>query len=505
MTLYCDIMNAKHIVMATFLWILPIDLCAQASPPINYCAQNYVYEVAGDCIFSGSYWSDDEVRNLLIGEVIEIDSEIQLWQGRFAFLEDCFVKVPDLDVDFDFEKASCRRIPRPYDSFGNFMNAMTWTIEDGLLKMRDHYEQDSFTDFRIDLSCRRGTAITILGNRLVNAGDVELKTGTLPLFPPISDCFDIEVRERLAQWKERGEFELLENYLKRVNVEALYEKVEELEIQIFSEYEELTERFFNLQKKEDREFAVLHAYDPDKQMFVVDVKYFGSFLFKVPIAEAPQFKSKFESNTLNIEGLDYTTGKFEISQLRCNNFLGVPNSAIHLKSTSNKLAARTDVLEDFQVQFTDGLIDKYSANQSEVVNFNRASNYFDVTSVAVIPKPSIDCFGDAYSLASLASLAENYILAHYTVVDRRNLDSVLEELRLQMSGLTFEQDVISSGCIENAQAYLFVQQNCMSGIEMIEVRLVHCETSNVIWSCSGLNSSLQSVLERVDDELRKSR
>ena len=267
----------------------------------------------------------------------------------------------------------------------------------------------------------------------------------------------------------------------------------------------MTERFFNFQKKEDREFAVLNAYDPDKEMFVVDVKYFGSFVFKVPIAEAPQFKSKFESNNLDIEVLDSSNEKFEISQLRCNNFLGIPNSASHQKSTSNELAVGIDVLEDFEVQLTAGSIDKYSVNQSEVVNFNIASNYFDVTSVAVIPKPGIDCYGEEYSSESLASFAENHILAHYSVVDRRNLDSVLEELRLQMSGLTFEQDVISSGCIENAQAYLFVQQNCMSGNEMIEVRLVHCETSNVIWSCSGLNSTLQTVLERVDDELRKSR
>ena len=122
-TLSRDIMNAIHVVLATFLWLLPFDLCAQSSPPINYCAQNYIYEVQGDCNFSASYWNDDELRDLLIGEVFEMEGEIETWRGRFVFLEHCFVKIPDSEENIDIDEASCRLIPKPYDTFGTYINA----------------------------------------------------------------------------------------------------------------------------------------------------------------------------------------------------------------------------------------------------------------------------------------------------------------------------------------------------------------------------------------------
>ena len=70
-----------------------------------------------------------------------------------------------------------------------------------------------------------------------------------------------------------------------------------------------------------------------------------------------------------------------------------------------------------------------------------------------------------------------------------------------MSGLTFEETVLESGCIANAQAYLFVREGCLKGDEIIELRLVHCETSTLLWSCTGINASLQEVLARINEEL----
>ena len=42
-----------------------------------------------------------------------------------------------------------------------------------------------------------------------------------------------------------------------------------------------------------------------------------------------------------------------------------------------------------------------------------------------------------------------------------------------MSGLTFEETVLESGCIENAQSIcFFVREGCLKGDEIIELRLV---------------------------------
>ena len=83
------------------------------------------------------------------------------------------------------------------------------------------------------------------------------------------------------------------------------------------------------------------------------------------------------------------------------------------------------------------------------------------------------------------------------------MNAILDEQRLQMSGLTFEETVLESGCIDNAQAYLFVREGCLKGDEIIELRLVHCETSTLVWSCTGTNATIQEVLARIHKELSK--
>ena len=137
------------------------------------------------------------------------------------------------------------------------------------------------------------------------------------------------------------------------------------------------------------------------------------------------------------------------------------------------------------------------------LSFQKSDSTFSINSIAVIPKEVENCSGTVLSADELAAFTETNILSHYNVTDRRHLKAILDEHRLQMSGLTFEETVLESGCIENAQAYLFVREGCLKGDEVIELRLVHCETSTLIWSCTGINSSLQEVLIRIDEELSK--
>ena len=137
------------------------------------------------------------------------------------------------------------------------------------------------------------------------------------------------------------------------------------------------------------------------------------------------------------------------------------------------------------------------------LSFQESDSTFSINSIAVIPKEVKNCSGTILSADELAAFTETNILSHYNVTDRRHLKAILDEQRLQMSGLTFEETVLESGCIENAQAYLFVREGCLKGDEVIELRLVHCETSTLVWSCTGINASLQEILIRIDEELSK--
>ena len=140
-------------------------------------------------------------------------------------------------------------------------------------------------------------------------------------------------------------------------------------------------------------------------------------------------------------------------------------------------------------------------NLKRNISFQSSDSNFNITSIAVIPQEIKTCDGSVSSADALASFTETNILSHYNVTDRRHLEAILEEHRLQMSGLTFEKTLLESGCIENAQAYLFVQSGCLMGDEIIEIRLVHCETSTLVWSCTGINASPQDVLAKIKEEL----
>jgi alpha-tubulin suppressor-like RCC1 family protein len=137
------------------------------------------------------------------------------------------------------------------------------------------------------------------------------------------------------------------------------------------------------------------------------------------------------------------------------------------------------------------------------ITFEAANTTYAINAVAVIGKEVKDCNGTSSSAEELAAYTENNILAHYDVIDRRHFEDILNEHRIQMSGITIEKTLIENGCIENAQGYLFVRSGCLLGDNMIELRLVHCETSNLVWSCTGVNATAQQVLDKVREELGK--
>jgi len=147
-------------------------------------------------------------------------------------------------------------------------------------------------------------------------------------------------------------------------------------------------------------------------------------------------------------------------------------------------------------------LERVSNSQSEVT-FNKTGKEHNITAVAVIGKMVTGCDGNSKSADELASYTENNVLAHYEVIERRHFEDLLNELRIQMSGLTFEKKVMEKGCIKNAQGYLFVESGCLMGDEMIQLKLVHCESSDLVWSCTGVNATAKETLEKVREELEK--
>ena len=79
----------------------------------------------------------------------------------------------------------------------------------------------------------------------------------------------------------------------------------------------------------------------------------------------------------------------------------------------------------------------------------------------------------------IASFSEGSLLGLYNVVERRNLERVLDEQKLALSGLIYEKSVVEAGCNVGAQGIIFTEYGCLKGQEAIQLKLIDCQTSKL--------------------------
>jgi hypothetical protein len=90
----------------------------------------------------------------------------------------------------------------------------------------------------------------------------------------------------------------------------------------------------------------------------------------------------------------------------------------------------------------------------------------------------------------------------YNLIDRTQLDSIIEEQKLQLSGLTNDDKAIEAGMIVGAQYSVIANCACMDGNPAYSIKFINCETSEVSYSAifqtesmSNIPSVLKSKLE----------
>ncbi len=144
-----------------------------------------------------------------------------------------------------------------------------------------------------------------------------------------------------------------------------------------------------------------------------------------------------------------------------------------------------------------------ATDDSGEVIFSRTNSSRNVQAIAAIPKDGENCSGRTISGDDLAVFGETAMLGLYTVVDRKFFEQTLEEIKLSMTGLTFENGVLEAGCIENAQGYLFVEHGCLQNQETIKAKLIHCESSEIIWNGLGQGTSAKETFEEIVSRLNQ--
>lgn len=135
------------------------------------------------------------------------------------------------------------------------------------------------------------------------------------------------------------------------------------------------------------------------------------------------------------------------------------------------------------------------------VEFNTNPKDVVVDRVAVVAAKGMDCGGVLRPGQDLASYVEGSLLGYYEVVERRNLERVLDEQKLALSGIMFEKSTVEAGCNIGAQGIIFTEFGCIGGEETIQVKLVDCQTSELYWSATGHGSSILDVVKEIKANL----
>ncbi len=105
-------------------------------------------------------------------------------------------------------------------------------------------------------------------------------------FPKFKDYAKLYVEEKINKWQEKGKYEKLDDWKRRVNEDSRKDKVDELARE--------AERYYI--SKEGRRVRIeqfLGAYDAENEVFLIKDKHFGDLLVPVPIAEAENFEKNF--------------------------------------------------------------------------------------------------------------------------------------------------------------------------------------------------------------------
>ena len=97
----------------------------------------------------------------------------------------------------------------------------------------------------------------------------------------------------------------------------------------------------------------------------------------------------------------------------------------------------------------------------------------------------------------IASYTEGAILGIYNVVERRNLERVLDEQKLALSGILFEK--VHKGSISVGAQGIMADKTSFNRQDTLRGSI----TKERIWWETGINATAQQVLDKVREELGK--
>jgi|GEM_PF-931546 len=106
--------------------------------------------------------------------------------------------------------------------------------------------------------------------------------------------------------------------------------------------------------------------------------------------------------------------------------------------------------------------------------------------------------GDVLALEEQTSVR---LLRHYEVLERRNLEAVMNEASRGMNGLFDEQSVVEAGQLAGAEGVVLIREGCMGGQSFYSAKLVDCASGKQVWAATAEGRSLNVLLESISEHL----
>ena len=159
---------------------------------------------------------------------------------------------------------------------------------------------------------------------------------------------------------------------------------------------------------------------------------------------------------------------------------------------------------DYEEEQTMGAESAPSVTTNDNIRIRMSDKDHSIQRVAVVGKEGELCNGTVDDGQGVSELVEGELLGVYEVVERKHLEEILQEQRLAMTGLVFEEsDFARAGCLAGAQGTVIVSYACLQDKTKLQVKLVDCSTSDLFWSATGIDVTEFELLDALRRELSK--
>lgn len=141
------------------------------------------------------------------------------------------------------------------------------------------------------------------------------------------------------------------------------------------------------------------------------------------------------------------------------------------------------------------LIEELTTKGTVRVTAQVEANARPIQTVAVIDEGGVDCHRK--SSETWAGEIATALLDQYAVVDRSNVDDLLEEQRTSME-VTFDaMEFVEAGRLVGAEGLVFVKAGCAAGRDVVDVKMTDTTLGTLCWSMHGENADAGILVKRL--------